>query len=185
VQKRQSGEPYYSHPLEVAYMFAEYTAEYDRKYFRTDLIITAILHDTIEDTTLTFERISRIFGHCVANQVMDLTRIKEDGSKISSADMVESLWREKKYGVLLIKQFDRLHNMQTIGAKSAEKIKKITDETMQTFLVLSTYFGQSSTEQVVENNLYQLCLKTLKEVTNPDQNTHESPTKATQSRNRK
>jgi (p)ppGpp synthase/HD superfamily hydrolase len=46
-QRRQSGEPYYSHPLAVAYMLAEYTAEENKAYFRTDLLVTAILHDTL------------------------------------------------------------------------------------------------------------------------------------------
>jgi (p)ppGpp synthase/HD superfamily hydrolase len=58
--KRQSGEPYYSHPLEVAYLIADYL-------FRTDIIITSILHDTLEDTTLTFEMIEHSFGIVIAN----------------------------------------------------------------------------------------------------------------------
>jgi len=109
-QMRQSGDPYYSHPIEVAIMVADYL-------FRTDIIVTSILHDTIEDTKLTKDMIVKIFGEKVANQVMDLTRVKEHG-KITSAEMVEILYKEKKHDVLLIKLFDRLHNMQTIGAKS-------------------------------------------------------------------
>lgn len=89
VQMRQSGEPYYSHPIEVAYMVSDYL-------FRTDVIVTAILHDTLEDTELTKEQISQEFGWKVANQVMDLTRIKEDGIKISAAEAVEILYKEKK-----------------------------------------------------------------------------------------
>ncbi len=50
---RQSSEPYYSHPIEVAYMVAEYAASEIPRYFRTDMIVTSILHDTIEDTKLT------------------------------------------------------------------------------------------------------------------------------------
>ena len=113
-QSRQSGEPYYSHPIEVAYMVSDYL-------FKTDIIVSAILHDTIEDTELTFENILQEFGIAVANQVLDLTRIYKEGHKISSAEMVESLWKQKKYEVLLIKLFDRLHNMQTIKSKSPEK----------------------------------------------------------------
>src|SRR5689334_6789227 len=64
-QYRQSGEPYYSHPLEVAYMVSDYL-------FRTDIIVTAILHDTIEDTDLTAEMIRSIFGAQAASQVEDL-----------------------------------------------------------------------------------------------------------------
>ena len=143
---RQSGEPFYSHPIEVAYMISDYL-------FRTDIIITSILHDTIEDTELTKEKIAEEFGEKVANQVMDLTRIKEDSIKISAAEMVELLYTENKYDILLIKLFDRLHNIQTIGAKSPEKIKKIINETLLNFIVLMPYLGISS----LEKHFYRLC----------------------------
>ncbi|MDE8612036.1 HD domain-containing protein [Rickettsia felis] len=145
-QMRQSGEPFYSHPIEVAYMISDYL-------FRTDILVTSILHDTIEDTELTKEKILQEFGENIANQVMDLTRIKEDGIKISSAEMVEMLYKEKKYDVLLIKLFDRLHNIQTIGAKSPEKAKKIINETLISFIVLMPYLGISS----LEKHFYRLC----------------------------
>ena len=61
-QLRQTGEPYYSHPIEVAYMASDYL-------FRTDIIVTSILHDTIEDTDLTFEMIKIIFSEKIANQM--------------------------------------------------------------------------------------------------------------------
>ncbi len=126
---RQSGEPYYSHPIEVAYMTSDYL-------FRTDIIVTSILQDTIEDTELSKSMIASIFGEQVASQVMDLTRIKEDGCKISSAEIMKLLYQQKKYDTLIIKLFDRLHNIQTISAKSQEKAKKIIKETLQHFLVI-------------------------------------------------
>lgn len=132
-QMRQSGEPFYSHPIEVAYIISDYL-------FRTDILVTSILHDTIEDTELTKEKILQEFGEDIANQVMDLTRIKENGIKISSAEMVEMLYKEKKHDVLLIKLFDRLHNIQTLGVKSPEKIRKIVDETFKRFITLGIYF---------------------------------------------
>lgn len=58
-QLRKSGEPYYSHPLEVAYLFSEYVEKEELQYYTTDLIVTAILHDTIEDTVLTKEMIAK------------------------------------------------------------------------------------------------------------------------------
>ena len=128
-QMRESGEPYYSHPLEVAYMVLDHLP-------RTDIIITAILHDTLEDTSLTREKIAEVFGAKIAGQVYDLTRIKGDGVKISSAQMVEELWLAKKYDVLLIKLFDRIHNMQTISVKSPEKVKKIAEETAIFFVII-------------------------------------------------
>ncbi len=84
---------------------------------------------------LTKEKIAEEFGENIANQVMNLTRIEENGIKISVAEMVELLYTEKKYDILLIKLFDRLHNIQTIGAKSPEKIKKIINETLLNFIV--------------------------------------------------
>jgi len=147
-QKRDSGEPYYSHPLEVAYMVSDYL-------FRTDIIITSILHDTIEDTSLTFEMIQSEFGLLVASQVADLSRIKVAGGKISSAEMVKSLWLQKKYDLLLVKLFDRLHNIQTIGVKSPEKIHKIIEETISAFLVLAVYLNITDAEK----EIIQLCSK--------------------------
>ncbi len=149
-QMRRSGEPYYSHPIEVAYMVSDYL-------FRTDILVTAILHDTLEDTELTKDQITQKFGWKVTNQVMDLTRIKEDGIKISAAETVEILYKEKKHDVLLIKLFDRLHNMQTIGAKSPEKISNTVEETMHYFLVLSKYLELLD----IEINLLELCATTL------------------------
>jgi len=146
-QMRESGEPYYSHPLEVAYMISDYL-------FRTDIIVTSILHDTLEDTELTFEMIKSVFGEVVADQVIDLTRTKEGGRKVSSAELVESLWLQKKYEILFIKQFDRLHNIQTIQAKSKEKIKKILNETIDNFIVLAAYLEVRD----IERKLIQLCI---------------------------
>lgn len=130
-QKRGTGQPYYSHPLEVTYIVADYL-------FRTDIIITSILHDTIEDTLLTKEIIVKEFGNKIANQVEDLTRIKQD-QKISSAEIVEILYQQNKKDLLLVKLCDRLHNMQTIGAKSSDKAQKITLETLDTFLPIAAY----------------------------------------------
>ena len=70
-QRRDAGEPYYSHPLEVAYTISDYL-------FRTDIIVTSILHDTLEDTNTTFEMIESIFSPLMANPVKDLTRIEKD-----------------------------------------------------------------------------------------------------------
>ncbi len=151
-QMRQSGDPYYSHPIEVAYMVAEYTALNMPKYYRTDMIITSLLHDTIEDTAFTEEMIGRVFGEQVASQVVDLTRVKSYG-KISAAETMSILYSQNKKDILVIKLFDRIHNMQTIGAKSPDKIKKIVGETAQSFLAVCTYFGYIN----LENYLYKLC----------------------------
>jgi guanosine-3',5'-bis(diphosphate) 3'-pyrophosphohydrolase len=155
-QMRQSGDPYYSHPIEVAYMVAEYTALNMPKYFRTDMIITSLLHDTIEDTTLTEEMITRLFDKLIANQVVDLTRVKSYG-KISAAETLNILCQQKKYDVLLIKLFDRLHNMQTIGAKSPEKARKIINETLNNFTVLSEYLRMPN----ISKEIQTICLNVM------------------------
>lgn len=128
-QVRQTGEDYYTHPLEVAYLVCDYL-------FEANAIITSILHDTLEDTALTQDIIAEHFGETIADNVNGLTRVKPEG-KITSADMLKQLWHEKKYDLILIKLFDRIHNMETIFAKSPEKQKKIVTETLQYFLVVS------------------------------------------------
>jgi guanosine-3',5'-bis(diphosphate) 3'-pyrophosphohydrolase len=149
-QVRQSGEPYYSHPIEVAYMVCDYL-------FETDAIITSLLHDTLEDTALTYEMIAADFNSKIAEHVKDLTRITPSG-KISSAEMVKQLWIEKKYKLILIKLFDRLHNMQTIFAKSPEKQQKIVTETLQYFLALSEILEIPALSEI----LYTTCYKANK-----------------------
>ncbi|WP_367363776.1 HD domain-containing protein [Candidatus Tisiphia endosymbiont of Nedyus quadrimaculatus] len=162
-QMRQSGEPYYSHPIEVAYMVAQYTALELPQYFRTDMIVTALLHDTIEDTPLTEKMIAYIFGSQVASQVQDLTRVKPHG-KISSAETLNILFQQKKHDVALIKLFDRIHNLETVGVKSSEKIKKIVEETIGTFILLAAHLETRD----VENKIIQLCIDlTRKESTKP------------------
>ncbi|HJD64163.1 MAG TPA: HD domain-containing protein [Rickettsia endosymbiont of Sericostoma sp.] len=150
-QMRQSGDPYYSHPIEVAYMVAEYTALKMPKYYRTDMIITSLLHDTIEDTTLTEEMITRLFDKRIANQVEGLTRVKSYG-KISAAETLDLLYMQKKDDILIIKLFDRYHNLQNVGVKSPEKIKKIVDETIKDFLIYAIYSGRIELEQSLVKN---------------------------------
>ncbi|SPM45775.1 (p)pGpp hydrolase [Orientia tsutsugamushi] len=116
----------------VAYMVADYS-------FETDTIITAILHDTLEDTTLTKEKIVKVFGRKIAEQVSDLTRIK-DNKKISSREMIQTFYRQNKTELLLIKLFDRFHNIQTVSIKPYEKRQEIILETQQEFIPLAEYF---------------------------------------------
>ncbi len=155
-QKRESGEPYYSHPLIVAGMVADYC-------FKTDILVTAILHDSIEDTALTKNMINDIFDANIANNVDDLTRVKFYG-KITAAEIVKLLWSEKKYDLLLVKYFDRLHNLQTINAKSLIKIQHTVQETLKQFISLSLYFEKSNMPDLMTKkhmNMVDLCLKKL------------------------
>jgi (p)ppGpp synthase/HD superfamily hydrolase len=138
-QKRNSGEPYYSHPLEVAYIFAENIAlgEYKR-YYTTDLIISTILHDTIEDTLLTKDMIEQGFNQSIANNVEDLTRIKTD-KKFTAGETLELIYPQNKKGILYIKICDRLHNLRTIAFVSEIKRNKIIEETIKYFIPLCAF----------------------------------------------
>ena len=140
IQLRKSGEPFYSHPLEVAYLFAEYAAKEDVQYYTTDLIITAILHDTIEDTSLTKEMISQAFNESIASKVEDLTRIKVN-KKIPAGETLELVYPQNKKDILYNKLFDRLHNMRTIAFLPEIKRNKIIDETVEYFISLCSVLG--------------------------------------------
>jgi (p)ppGpp synthase/HD superfamily hydrolase len=148
-QKRDSGEPFYSHPLAVASMVADYC-------FETDILITSILHDTLEDTELTFEELEVIFNSDIAKQVNELTRIKFD-RKFSVDDIVYSLWVNKNSKLLLVKLFDRLHNLKTVGAKPKNKIKKTLNETINIFLIVSLYLENPA----IAEEIRQICLDYL------------------------
>ena len=149
-QLRKSGEPFYTHPLEVAYMISDYN-------LKTDVITASILHDIIEDTEVTVRMIQNTFGQRIAEMVDRLTRDRPDGSKLSVGEILNNSYQEKDREVLLIKLFDRLHNMQTLGVKSPEKIKKIADETLLIFIALAIYL------EVVEikQKLSELCIKEI------------------------
>jgi guanosine-3',5'-bis(diphosphate) 3'-pyrophosphohydrolase len=124
----------------VAYLFAEYTAKEEVQYYTTDLIITAIMHDTIEDTSLTKEMISQAFNESIASKVEDLTRIKVN-KKIPAGEILELVYPQNKKDILYIKLFDRLHNMWTIAFLSEIKRNKVIDETVEYFVSLCSVLG--------------------------------------------
>ena len=154
-QKRKSGEAYYTHPLEVAYMVSEYN-------LKTDVIVASILHDIIEDTEVTAGVIFDNFGQRIAQIVDKLTRDRPDGSKLSVQEVINNAYYKKDNEVLLIKLFDRLHNVQTIRSMSTEKTKKITDETLKKFITLSIYLGEKISGILeIENKLIELCYQNI------------------------
>lgn len=129
-QKRKSGEPYYSHPLEVAYMISDYK-------LKTDVIVSSILHDIIEDTPVTAGMILDNFGWRITEMVDMLTRDRPDGSKLSVEEVLNNAYQKQDEEVLTIKLFDRLHNLTTLDAITAEKKQKIALETLSSFVLLS------------------------------------------------
>jgi len=147
-QKRKSGEPYYTHPLEVAYMISEYK-------LKTDVIVASILHDIIEDTEVTAGMILDNFSWRITEMVDRLTRDRPDGSKLSVAEIITNAYQKQDKEVLLIKLIDRLHNIQTINSMSIEKQQKNIDNTIQNFLGLSIYSGHYQIEKTLNQILIQ------------------------------
>jgi (p)ppGpp synthase/HD superfamily hydrolase len=129
-QKRKSGEAYYTHPLEVAYMISDYK-------LKTDVIVASILHDIIEDTEVTAGMIIDNFSWRIAEMVDRLTRDRPDGTKLSVAAILENAYKHKDKEVLLIKFIDRLHNMETLDSMSDTKKQKIALETATVIIPFS------------------------------------------------
>jgi (p)ppGpp synthase/HD superfamily hydrolase len=147
-QKRKSGEAYYTHPLEVAYMISDYK-------LKTDVIVASILHDIIEDTEVTAGMILDNFGQRIAEMVDRLTRDRPDGTKLSVEEIINNAYKLKDHEVLMIKLIDRLHNMQTISTLRPEKQNIITHETADYFIILSIYVEHSYLEEKLTNLCFQ------------------------------
>jgi guanosine-3',5'-bis(diphosphate) 3'-pyrophosphohydrolase len=138
-QVRKSGEPYLSHPLEVAKILAELKLD-------EASICTGLLHDTVEDTDATKDEIEAVFGHDIAylvDGVTKLSQIKFYSSEEKQAEnfrkMLVAMSRDIR--VLLVKLADRLHNMRTLQYMPAEKQERIATETMEIYAPLANRLG--------------------------------------------
>lgn len=175
-QTRKSGEPFYSHPIEVACMVANYAALENLRYFNSDLIITSILHDTIEDTSLTKEMIAKIFNRRIAEMVSMLS--KTQGKTIR--ELVNIAFRTKNLDVLLIKLFDREHNVITLNFTNKEKQYKKSLETINIFLTLSLYLDIGKVKKVIESNCYRIIDPSYKKHDSPFNDMYQLPFLAAQ-----
>lgn len=109
-------------------------------------------------TDMTREIIVYLFGNKIAEQVNYLTRINKS-QKITAAELIESLWVQKKEDLLLVKLFDRIHNMQTIDAKPKEKQQATICETLLTFLPMATSLSLFQIEQMFDELCFNAKLK--------------------------
>lgn len=139
-QKRASGDPYFSHPIEVAGILTDL-------HLDDETIATAILHDTIEDTVATPEDILRLFGPNVARMVDGVTKLSKIEAQSETERSAENLRKfllamSDDIRVLLVKLADRLHNMRTLHyIKSEEKRRRIARETMDIYAPLAERIG--------------------------------------------
>jgi len=139
-QKRASGDPYFSHPVEVAGLMTELKLD-------QETIITALLHDTVEDTLATIEDIERLFGPDIARLVDGVTKLSKIEAMGESERAAENLRKfllamSEDLRVLLVKLADRLHNMRTLHfIKSEDKRRRIARETMDIYAPLAERVG--------------------------------------------
>ncbi len=149
-QTRSSGEPYYTHPVEVAGILADMRMD-------TATILTAILHDTLEDTAATFEDLEKKFGKDVAtlvNGVSKLTKIEGQTVEGKQAENFRKLLlaMSEDIRVLLVKLADRLHNMRTLdGIDKLEKRKRIARETIEIYAPLAERIGMHKIKEELED----------------------------------
>lgn len=156
-QMRESGLPFYSHPIEVAYMCLRYI-------YKTDVIVTAILHDVVEDTDVTIDMIKEEFGPRVAEMVSMLTRDRDDGEKLSIEEIFSNIYAKNDKEVMLIKLLDRLHNLETLHVKSSEKQLHTTKETLKNFLILAEVIERPDISDI----LYSECRRINESIESPD-----------------
>ena len=155
-QKRSSGEPYICHPLAVACILADMRMDQES-------IMSALLHDVIEDTEFKKDSIKKIFGKAVADIVDGVTKLTKMQFPSVAEAQAESfrkmiLAMSNDIRVILVKLADRLHNMSTIGALATYKRHRIAKETLDVYapiaLRLGIYDVYSNLESMSFNALY-------------------------------
>ncbi len=149
-QERASGDPYFSHPLQVAEILT-------RMKLDSASIVTALLHDTVEDTDATLEQIEQLFGADIARLVDGVTKLsrielQSDHTKHAENFRKLVLAMSADIRVLLVKLADRLHNMQTLDfIKDAEKRKRIALETLEIYAPLAERMGIQQMKDELED----------------------------------
>jgi len=149
-QLRESGDPYFSHPVEVAGLLA-------RMKLDTASIVTGLLHDTVEDTVATLDDIERLFGPEIGRLVDGVTKLSRLELQSDQTKQAENfrklvLAMSEDIRVLLVKLADRLHNMETLRfIKNAEKRRQIARETMDIYAPLAERIGMHRMKDQLED----------------------------------
>ena len=162
-QKREEGVPYIIHPVAVAKILTDLKLD-------SATITTGLLHDTIEDTKVTYESVKKEFGEEVANLVDGVTKISALENKASSDSKAENfrkliLATSKDIRVLLVKLADRLHNMRTIQfVKDKEKIIRKAKETMEIYAPLADRMGMNRIRDELEDLSFSVLNKPARDL---------------------
>ena len=148
-QKRDSGELYMTHPLEVASILADMQMD-------QVCLVTALLHDTLEDTPTTFEEVKRIFGEDVArcvNGVTKLTKMKLHNREMRQAESLRKmlLAMVEDIRVIIVKLADRLHNLRTLGSLSRDRQERIAAETVELYAPIAHRLGMGKLRGELED----------------------------------
>jgi len=148
-QLRASGDPFFSHPLEVAAILTDLKLD-------DATVVAALLHDVVEDTAATHREIEDLFGPEIASLVDGLTKIKRLDLVTREAHQAENLRKlllavSQDVRVLLVKLADRLHNMRTLGHMSREKRHRIAQETIDIYAPLAGRMGMQTIRDELED----------------------------------
>lgn len=148
-QRRASGDPYFSHPLEVAAILTD-------MHMDEATIAVALLHDTIEDTSATRQEIDALFGDDLGSLVEGLTKLKKLDLVSKKAEQAENLRKlllaiAQDVRVLLVKLADRMHNMRTLDHMAPEKRVRIAEETMDIYAPLAGRMGMQGMREELED----------------------------------
>jgi GTP pyrophosphokinase len=153
-QKRANGDPYFSHPLEVAGILTDMKLD-------DATIATALLHDTLEDTPATYEEIKNLFGEEVAKMVDGVTKLSKIELQSTESSQAENfrklvLAMSEDIRVLLVKLADRLHNMRTLHfIPKPDKRKRIATETLEIYAPLAERIGMKKIQDELQDLSFQ------------------------------
>jgi GTP diphosphokinase / guanosine-3',5'-bis(diphosphate) 3'-diphosphatase len=153
-QMRQSGEPYFTHPVAVAHILAEQQMD-------DATIVTALLHDTIEDTKANYAEVEKRFGHDIAelvDGVTKLTNLQLNSKETKQAENFRKLFMatSRDLRVTLVKLADRLHNMRTIKSMRPEKQAQKARETMDIYAPLAGRMGMQWMREELEDMAFRV-----------------------------